>query len=275
MISEKRLKVLNKIKEFEKKGLWCEEVEDNPETKILLPNEVDYLSEKLLSKVLSFFANKIAIKYYEKLIRKGQFVIKDVVGLENYRKVCGGAILTCNHFSPLDNYAVYRSIRKELKKGQVLYKVIKEGNFTNFKGLYGFFFRHCNTLPLSSNIQTMKNLFKSVKFLLDRGEKILIYPEQAMWWNYRKPRPLKSGAFRFAVKNCVPIIPVFITMKNGKGVDNDGLCVQEMTVNFLSPIYPQKHLNEKANVEYMKTKNFEAWKNTYEEFYGFPLVYGE
>ena len=49
--------------------------------------------------------------------------------------------------------------------------------------------------------------------------KILIYPEQSMWYNYRKPKPLKVGAFSFAVKNNVPVLPIFITCEDTENFD--------------------------------------------------------
>ncbi len=274
-LSDDRKAVVDKIKEYELAGLWDKDVEADPETIELLPDKVDYLGEKPFNRFMNKIANRVAISYYEGLIKKGDFVIKEVNGLENYRSVAGGAIITCNHFSSLDNYAIFRAIRKDLKKGQNLYKVIREGNYTNFKGLFGFMFRHCNTLPLSSNMQTMRKFLKSVTILLERGEKILIYPEQAMWWNYRKPRPLKSGAFNLAATNKVPVIPAFITMEDGEKIGADGCPVQEMTVWFLPPIYPDEQLSAKENMKMFMEKNFEAWKNLYEKVYNTPLKYGE
>ena len=77
-----------------------------------------------------------------------------------------------------------------------LYKVIREGNYTNFPGFFGFIFKYCNTLPLSSVKETMKKFLKACEELLSRGDYILIYPEQSMWWNYRKPKPLKPARFQ-------------------------------------------------------------------------------
>ena len=267
--------IADKIAEYERQGLWNKDVEDDPETVVLMPEKVDYLGEKLSSKIGSFFANRSAVRFYESEIRKGNFVIKANNGLENYLSVDGGAIITCNHFSVYDNYAVYRAIRGYLPKGHQLYKVIREGNYTNFKGLYGYFFRHCNTLPLSSNAKTMIKFMRSVDTLLRRGEKILIYPEQAMWRNYRKPRPLKDGAFRLAVKSGVPIIPAFITMEDTEKTAADGSIIKAFTVWFMPPIYPKKELSDKENAEYLKTANYDCWKNLYEKVYGIPLSYGE
>ena len=264
-----------RIKDYERLGLWDKDVEDDPVSKVLMPNDVDYLGKKLSSKIGTFLANKAAVRYYEKEIKKGDFVIKEIKGIENYLSVNGGAIITCNHFSVYDNYAIYRAIREYLPKGHQLYKVIKEGNYTNFSGLYGYFFRHCNTLPLSSNPKTMVVFMKAVNELLKRGEKILIYPEQAMWWNYRKPRPMKNGAFRLAAKSGAPVIPAFITMEETERVGSDGYKVQAYTVWFLPPIHLKEGLSEKENTEYLKNENYRVWKELYEKVYGIPLKYGD
>ena len=270
-----RLKVLEKIRRYEKEKKFDVDVEDDPETIILTPDKVDYLGEKCSSRLFTKIANIVATSYYEKQIRKGNMIIKDIVGLENYKSVKGGAFITCNHFSVYDNYAVWRAIKPTFKRGKRLYKIIREGNYTNFKGLYGFFFRHCNTLPLSSNTETMKKFLKAIDVLIERGERILIYPEQAMWWNYKKPRPLKSGAFKLAAKTKAPIIPSFITMTPSGKDDGNGFDIPEYTVWFLEPIYPKEGLSIKENTEYLKEENFKAWKELYEKVYGIPLEYAE
>ncbi len=275
MLDDSRIRVLEKILEYEKKGEFNRDVENDLETIPLLPNKIDYLSKNFFSKISNKFANRIAISYYERILKKGDFVISDIYGVENFCNVKGGAVLTCNHFSVYDNYLVFKAIKKYLGKGKNLYKVIKEGNYTNYKGLFGFFFRHCNTLPLSSNTETMIKFLKSVKILLARGEKILIYPEQAMWWNYKKPRPMKNGAFRLAATNNVPIIPIFITMRDSDKTNSDGSIAQNYTIWILPPIYPTSNLSIKENTEYLKDENYRVWKEVYERVYGVKLVYSE
>lgn len=267
-----RLEVLAKIDKYEREEKWHCPVENDPESKELLPNKVDYLNKKLSSKIATMIANKKGAQFFENLISNNQMIIKDIIGIENYLSVEGGAMITCNHFNACDNYAVYRAIKPYLGKKK-LYKVIREGNFTGFTGPIGFFFRHCNTLPLSRNSETMKKFMVAVKTLLDRGEKILIYPEQEMWWNYRKPRPMKSGAFRFAVTCKVPIIPVFITMEDSEYVDFNGFPVQAYSIHFLPPLYPNPELSKKENIEYLMNENYRLWVETYEKFYNKKLKY--
>ena len=271
-----RLKVLERIEENEKNAWFSKTVEDDPPTIPLTPDKVDYLNKKLSNKIATFFVNKIAKRFIYKLVKTGQMRIKAINGLENYEAVKdGGVILTCNHFNPFDNFAIHYALMPYMynRSGKVLYKVIREGNFTNFPGLYGFFFRHCNTLPLSANFSTMKKFMDSIKVLLKRGETILIYPEQEMWWNYRKPRPTENGAYRFAAYSNVPVLPVLITMEDTQDIGPDGFAVQEYTINFLKPIMPDTSKNPKQNMEYMRKKNYEEWKEKYEEFYGIPLTY--
>lgn len=274
-ISPERLAILKRIEEYEKNGWFDKDVEDDPEAPELLPEKVDYLCKKLSSKISRKIANTVGDKYFLGLIKKDVLVIDGVTGEENLSALQNGAIVTCNHFSPFDNYIVFHCIRKYLPR-KYLYKVIREGNYTNFPGLYGFLFRHCNTLPLSRNRRTMMNFMSATNTLLKRGESILIYPEQAMWWNYRKPRPFKVGGFKMAYKAGVPVVPTFITMEHDKErVDESGYPVQRHTLHIMPAIYPDTTLGEKAGAEKMMQEAYAMYKAKYEEVYKTPLVYGE
>ena len=275
--SKDRLQVLERIKEYEQKGWFSKDVEDDPPTIPLEPNKVDYLNKKLINKILTFFVNKKAVSFIKSLIKNKQMIVKEIRGMENFTSLSNkGAIITCNHFNAFDNFCIHHAILPSLKKEhRELYKVIREGNFTSFPGMYGLFFRHCNTLPLSSNFSTMKLFMKAMDVLLKRGEKVLVYAEQGMWWNYRKPRPLTSGAFKFAVTSNVPVLPMFITMSDSDIIGGDGFPIQEYTLHILEPIYPDPQKTDKENIQWMKDKNYEMWKNVYETTYGIPLTYNQ
>lgn len=272
--SAHKLELLARIDELEKKELWHLDVEDDPETFPLMPEDVDYLNKKLSNKIKSKIANFFGTRFFEKLIKERQLIIKEVRGIENFTAVKGGKIVTCNHFSICDNYAVWRTLRPHMG-GKMLYKVIREGNYTNPPPPFGLFMRHCNTLPLSSKMATMKKFMQAFSALLARGETILIYPEQGMWWNYRKPRPMQDGAFTLAVKNKAPIVPIFITMEDSNVIDGDGFPVQEYTLHILPAIYPDGTLSFAEAKKKMMNENYTAWVKTYESFYEKPLIYGE
>ena len=272
--SQERIEILKKIEELEKAGKFDIDTEKNPPTIPLMPKKIDYLRKKSYSKLKNILANKVGERYLNNLLKNDRLLIKEVKGLENIEEVRSGAIITCNHFNPYDCFAVETTFRMaENAKTKKLYKVIREGNYTNFPGLYGFFFRNCDTLPLSSSNRTMIKFIRAVDTILKRGDFVLMYPEQSLWWNYKKPKPLKNGAYRLAARNGVPIIPIFITMEDSNIIGEDGFLVQEYTINIEKPIYPDKNLSEGKNIQILKDKNFEVWKNVYEDFYKIPLEY--
>ena len=272
--SAHKLELLRRIADLEKKQLWHLDVEDDPETYPLMPNQIDYLNEKFSNKIKNKIANIFGARFFDKMIANKQLIIKEVRGIENFTAVEGGRIVTCNHFSVGDNYAVWVALRDHMD-GKLLYKVIREGNYTNPPKPFGLFMRHCNTLPLSSQRATMVKFMKAFAELLRRGETILIYPEQGMWWNYKKPRPMQDGAFSIALRNKAPIVPIFITMEDSDVIDPDGFPVQEYTLHILPAIYPDPTLSLREAKEDMRKKNYDAWVQVYEQFYDKKLVYAE
>ena len=271
MAREDRLRVLARIKEYEAQGRFNDDVEEDAPCAPIKSDEVDYTIKKLSSKFLTKTANLLGVAFFENMIRKKKLIIKEVHGIENATAVKGGAIVTSNHFHLSDNYVIFKTIKPALKKRHYLYKVIKESNYTNFTGPVRLMMRHGNTMPLSSNYSTMCDFFKGMQTLLERGEKILIYPEQAMWFNYRKPRPFKPGAFKFAARYNVPVIPAFICMKDSDESDDDGFPVQELYVHYLPAIYPDSALSVNENAKRMSDRNHEMWVEVYERFYGEKL----
>ena len=272
-LDPKRVRIQEKIIELEKKGIFYQDVEDDPETIPLEPEMIDYLKKGFMDKVYNKFAYYQAIRFFDKSVAAKKVIIKEVIGIENAR-LDSGAIVTCNHFNPYDSFSVEKSMRDAgILKKRKLYKVIREGNYTNFPGFFGFIFKYCNTLPLSSVKETMKKFLRASEILLKRGDYILIYPEQSMWWNYRKPKPLKPGAFSIAAKNGVPVIPVFITMNDSDIIGDDGYLIQEYTIHIEKPIYPDSKKSNKENEKIMMEKNFQVWKKVYEDFYNIPLTY--
>lgn len=272
--AQERIEILEEIKRLEREGKFDVDAEKDPPTIVLTPDNVDYLKEKRTSRIKARFANKLGEKFLEKVLKENKLIIKEVKGIENLKNIEKGAVITCNHFNPFDFLAVETAFRMtEHSKDKKLFKVIREGNYTNFPGFYGFLFRNADTLPLSSNTETMVEFMKAVDKILQRGDFILIYPEQSLWWNYRKPKPLKSGAFRIATRNDVPIVPIFITMNDSDIIGDDGMPVQEYIINIEEPIYQDNNLSKKENTQIMRDKNFEIWKNVYEDFYQIPLEY--
>ena len=269
---QERLEVLKKIKEYESIGgdAFFNDVENDPPYSMIMPNDVDYEYKKFSTKIKRFFATLIS-KIWMKKVKK-DFEIT-VVGAENLEKVEGGAVLTSNHFSIFENGAVWEAVKKAKRKGR-FYRVVREGNYF-MPGVIGFLLKYADTLPISSNVKTMMNLSSAIDKYLKRGDTVLVYPEKAMWWNYTKPRPFKDGAFRYAIKAGVPVVPCFTTLSDKDEIDETGFNKKKYTVFVFPPIYPDNSLSLKENAKNMRDENFRIVKEKYEEFYGKKLVYGE
>lgn len=273
--SESRMKVIEKIFDLEKKGLFDQDVEEDPPARKIVPGEVDYMRKKLTSKIMAKWAFHLAVKFRKTIIKKNLFRLKEIRGTENLKKIPGGVMITCNHFNAFDSFAihyVYEELKK-VKKQTKFFRIIKEENYTNFPGFFGFIMKHCNTLPLGTDRQVVNDFLTSTDKLLKEGNAVLIYPEQGMWWNYRKPRPVKKGGYTIAAKAKVPILPVFMTLNDMESPDGEGFYAQEYTIHIGEPIFPKEGLDRQENVKYMMEQNSLFWKKVYEETYGVPLLY--
>ena len=76
-----RLEVLARIEEYEKKGWFSKDVEEDPPTIPLTPDKVDYLNKKLKNKIATFFVNIGAKRFIKNLVKNGQMIIKEVKGI--------------------------------------------------------------------------------------------------------------------------------------------------------------------------------------------------
>jgi lipopolysaccharide biosynthesis glycosyltransferase len=268
-----RMKVLEKIAQYEREGRFDEDVEDDPPGRQIRPGEVDYLRKKPISRVNRRIAYGMAKTFLDRLLKEKKMIVKEMIGLENLSSLTSGAVITCNHFNAFDSFAMQMTYEASGQDKRALFRVIREGNYTAFPGFYGFLMRNYNTLPLSSNAKVMQEFMRATGLLLQKGHFVLIYPEQSMWWNYRKPKPLQKGGYYIAAKNGVPVLPCFITMEDSSIYGEDGFPVQEYTIHVCEPIYPDPEKTTKENTAMMMEKNAEVWKSVYETTYGIPLEY--
>ena len=263
--------VLKRIHDYEVAGIFDKDVENDPPFRHLHPGDVDYLRKRFISKMKTHFVIKKSKKFFNKLINDGAIVIDGYENSSVLKNIKSGAVITCNHFNPFDSIPLHLLVDRVAPKKK-LWKVIREGNFT-FPGLYGQFMRNCYGLPLATNTLVMREMVRATNTVLKRGDFVLIYAEQSMWWNYRKPKPLKPGAFKFAATANVPVIPTFITMRDTDKKDADGYPIQGYTLHVLEPIMPDPDLSVVENVNKMKEANEKAWKECYERVYGIKLEY--
>jgi 1-acyl-sn-glycerol-3-phosphate acyltransferase len=268
--SPERLKILERIAELERLGgdSFYIDVEDDPSGHELRPDEVDYLRKKPISKIKTLGARAMAA-ILQPLVRKDLQIT--VEGEENLAGIKGAAIITSNHFSIFENIAV-KEVADRVQGKHRFYRVIKGLNFFQ-PGWVGFLMKNCDTLPLSKNLKTLRLFEAALERILAKGGLVLVYPEQAMWWNYRKPRPPKAGAYHYAAKFEVPIIPCFVTMEDTDVPDGYGFPKQKYTIHVMPPLYPDPQKTNRENERTMQAENYRLCLEKYREVYGTECKY--
>ncbi|MBQ7332834.1 MAG: hypothetical protein IJW38_00625 [Clostridia bacterium] len=121
---EERLLVIENIKKaldsgdsFKKVELFDPVITDEDIKRVIEPFDTE--RRKLKSKVLAYFARKIAEKETKK-----RNLLTEVRGIENALSVNGGAIITQNHFNIMDN-TVARILALECEKAKDFHIVIQ------------------------------------------------------------------------------------------------------------------------------------------------------
>ena len=207
------------------------------------------------------------------IVRVGTpFVLSDsrVEGVERTRGI-ERAIVTSNHFSPIDNTIVREMVWQTGRRRMPV--VAYEENLA-MDGAFGFLMKYTDTIPLSHSPAYLHNAFEPMlRRELDDGNFVLIYPEQEMWFNYRKPRPCKRGAFLYAARLGVPVVPCFVEIHDKDELEQPNFLEVSYTLHVLVPIYPDPEKSDRANSVAMCEQDYAQKVACYERCYGKPLDY--
>ncbi len=256
---------------------------DNELNKKVEVNDATLNDEEIAKYLDTFYKNKNKkISYWFKhhsangIVRKYMKMLDNditIKGLENIKDLdlSNGAIITSNHFNPLDTFIIRKLVEKVLKKD--LYIVIQDTNLA-MPGMLGFLMNYVNVIPVSKSPTYLAGTFKeTLKSVLDIGAIVLIYPEEEMWFNYRKIRPLKRGAYQYAAVLNVPVISCFTKIEDTDIPDNDEFNKTLYELNVLGVLYPDKDVSPRTNSINMLNQDY-SWKKTaYEKLYNEKLDY--
>lgn len=272
IIGDNRKGVIENIKKFAESGEFHNKVElTDP---VLSSEEAKAITDRYMEnrhslsfKLKSFFALRIA-KIATRLINKNT----EIVGLENIPSGLEGVIITSNHFGPLEN-TVIRHLTNKLHRRKL--NIISQTTNFAMNGFIGFLMNYANTIPISAEPRYLARDFLSImkEKLTEKKEAILLYPEQEMWFNYRKPRPSKNGAYFYAAKLNVPIISCFVEMTDLDEDENEEFKKVKYTLHVLGVLYPDENKTSKENTEELALLDYEMKKACYEKVYKKPLTY--
>lgn len=195
-----------------------------------------------------------------------------ITGLEKIPENLGGCLITSNHFSPLEN-TVIRYLTNTL--GRKRLGIISQTSNFAMTGIVGFLMNYADTIPISSEPHYLAKDFPAIlkERLIDKKDAVLLYPEQEMWFNYRKPRPPKNGAYFYAAKLNVPIVSCFVEIIDLNKDDNSEFKKVKYVLHVLDVLYPDKNKTVRENTDYLALTDYSLKKACYERVYGKKLTY--
>ena len=271
ILGANRTAVIDNIRSAAEAGDFHAKVELNDP--VLTKEECQVITEKCLTREHTFFG-RVKVRAARGFANLGSAMINrnteirvngDLSALQH------GCFLTSNHFNPLENTIIRDFVRKNGKKK--LYVISQMCNFA-MKGPLGFLLNYADTIPLWEDPHYLnRDFLKVLDGLLKKKEAILIYPEQEMWFNYRKPRPLKRGAYFFAAKLNAPVISCFVQMEDLLQNDTKEFRKVRYTLHVLDTLYPDPQKSVRQNSIEMCRMDQELKKAAYEAAYGKSLSY--
>lgn len=272
IIGDDRRAVIENIKRCAESGLFHEKVELNDP--VLDAEERRAITDKyLINRTRPLFRLKTAVGVAAARIAT-RLINKDtrIVGIEKIPKDIGGMIITSNHFSPLEN-TVIRHLAEKLGRRRLA--IISQTTNFAMKGPVGFLMNYADTVPINTDT---RYLVRSLPALMDerirkKGDAMLIYPEQEMWFNYRKPRPPMEGAYYFAARLGVPIVSCFVEMVDLEEDDTPEFKRVRYVLHVLDVLYPDPSVNVRENTSLLAKRDYKLKRECYERAYGRTLTY--
>lgn len=151
-----------------------------------------------------------------------------VKGRENLKGLRGGIITVSNHVHHLDCGMVSAQMRRRRMVFASIPQNLKD------KGI-SFFTRHLGCFPIPKTPQEFAVFEKRVGALLERGWAVHFFPEGHLEPYCPELRQFTRGAFVYACKFNIPVVPMMITYRKKVFYKRK----PPMTLTILPPLFPR------------------------------------
>ena len=214
------------------------------------------------------FGFKLAKGFYRSLLfLLGAFATKVAFGAKYYDRKKAKALRKQGYFTVMNHCSYLDSLMLRHAIGDTKQVYLTVAPHNNKSGFAGHVLRAGGILPLAEKLSAVKNMNKAFHELIQEGNVIQFYAEKAMWMHYEKPRPLKRGAFTYAVKENVPVVPVYIRWVPSKGLRKLFGFKKDASVIVLDPVYPKEGLSTKENTIYMQQQTQKEFIDEYRRYF--------
>ena len=213
-----------------------------------------YVDHSFRFKLLNWFYYTQA-RYLVDILNRFRYGFK-LKGMENVTKnmdkLQGGALTVCNHVFRWDMCGIlkvcgWRQLRFPIFRGQMAGK-----DRDRMVGTGG--------IPIPEKLSDLRHFYKAFDYYHEKGYWMHFFPEESRWQFYTPIRPFKKGAFIFAERYNLPIIPMAYSYRERKGflkLFGKEACV---TLNVGEPIFPDPALKgqRSASIDDLRRRTHEA-----------------
>ena len=148
-------------------------------------------------------------------------------------------------------------------KGKNLYITGVPHNYK--KGFNGAILKAGGLVPIFNDKSNFEEFENTITKLLNKPAFVHFYPEETLWPYYEQSRPFKRGAFLFAVKNNVPIVPIIFLFEPRKSFKSKF----KVTAQICEPIYPDTSISEREASLKLQKQAQEVYNKCIIEHYGY------
>ena len=217
--------------------------------KFEIDENYDFVSDNFL---FNTFSNLLYCIAYPLLLFINKFFFNfKIEGKENMENIDCGKVTVSNHVHPMDCTMV--------GLGNIPSKTFFTSLETNFKiPLVRRIIKLLNTIPIPQDIKYTKNFMKAIDELLQKNKTVHFYPEGSLWPYYPKIRNFKNGAFDFAVRNNVPVVPMVFKFSKQPKCFSFLKSKTNITLSILPPFYPNHLLDKRERTLDLKNRVHEA-----------------
>lgn len=165
-----------------------------------------------------------------------------VQGRENLRRTGrGGAVCVCNHVHPMDCTIVDIAVLPKR-----LYFISLDVNFRI--PVVRHLIRWLGAVPMSRSVRQIRQLLDAMGEALARGALVQVYPEGVLVPYDTGLREFHGGAFRLAVENGCPVLPMVLVQRKPRGLYRLYKRRPCLTLRMLPPVYPDASLPKRKAI---------------------------
>ncbi len=163
----------------------------------------------------------------------------------------GGYFLYGNHTCIDDGYISQVLVEKRKRT-----YIIANPDAVSIKGVKNIVMM-LGCLPLPNSLRSSKNFLEAIKYRINNGNVITVYPEAHIWPYATNIRPFLDTSFLYPSKLNLPVVAMVTTYRKNISLISKKERKPKIDVTISEPFYPKEEFSSKENAKYLRDKVYD------------------